>query len=434
MFGAGPGRDETGGAPGVSTEILDGLAALGHRLDCYLPGSARTLPPRLVANENLNFIWGSSRWRWNRWYSRTRVTAFTSGLLARALASLWLRREVLVRHRREPYDVLLQLGNIESFGVSARLAREIPFAMRPDTHMAGALKGLIAERSISLRTQRAPVYALVLSITAVRVLVQRVRIHHASLVVCVSRVFRDHLVRDYRVPGSATVVIQNPVRLQRFENLQRERTVPPTVLVLGRISLRKGIEDLVPLAKTLHERNIAVRLRVVGGTSLFSDYTKLLEDLPRENSEYAGPIPASRVPAELARSDVLLQPSKYDSFGLTAAEALAAGVPVVATTEVGAIEDVDPRVATAVAPGDVEAMVSAIVRMLERLEDERTTMTEIARAEAKRLFAPEVVCNKLSAVLCDLAQRSVDVRVQGIGHDDGGAPASGPFVHSRPGE
>ena len=413
VLGAGPGRDETGGAPGVSTELLDGIARLDHRIDCYLPGRARALPPRLVANENLNFIWGSSRWRWNRWYSRTRVTAFASGLLSRALASLSLRRQVFIRHRRKPYDVLLQLGNIESLGVSGRLAREIPFAMRPDTHMAGALKGLIAERSLCLRCQSVRVYALVLSITAVRVLVQRVRIHRASLVVCVSRVFRDHLVRDYRVSEDATVVIYNPVRLERFENLERELVAPPTVLVLGRISLRKGIEDVVELAKTLLERNVAVRLRVAGDASLFSDYTKLLEDLPPENSEYLGPIPPSRVPAELARSDVLLQPSKYDSFGLTAAEALAAGLPVVATTEVGAIEDVDTRVATAVAPGDVDAMASAIVEMLERLEDERTTMSEIARAEAKRLFAPEVVCSKLSAVLCELAQRSTDGHVRG---------------------
>jgi glycosyltransferase involved in cell wall biosynthesis len=169
--------------------------------------------------------------------------------------------------------------------------------------------------------------------------------------------------------------------------------------MLGRISLRKGVEDVVALARHMRDREMSVRLRIVGGPSLFSDYTKLLEDLPSENAEYVERVPPSEVPAELARSDLLLAPSKYDSFGLTAAEALAAGVPVVATTEVGAIEQVDRTVATAVPPGDVEAMMAAIADMLERVRTNREEMTAIARAEAKRLFAPERICAQISDAL-----------------------------------
>ena len=39
------------------------------------------------------------------------------------------------------------------------------------------------------------------------------------------------------------------------------------------------------LARLLLEREVDVRIRIVGGTSVWSDYTKLLEDLPAENSE-----------------------------------------------------------------------------------------------------------------------------------------------------
>jgi glycosyltransferase involved in cell wall biosynthesis len=402
MFGAAPGRDESGGAPGVSTELLAGLAKLGHRIDCYLPGGERPLPARLIEGENLVFVWGPSRWNWNRWYSRTRLTAFVSGLFARTLASLRLRRQIVARHKEEPYDVLVQLGNIEGFAAPRRLRRTVPLVMRPDTHMAGALKGLLAERALVIRCQPVHVYVAVTAITAVRVAVQRIRIHRATLLVCVSGVFRDHLVHDYRFPRESTVVIPNPVRLDRFEGLEPERAEPPTVLVLGRISLRKGIEDVVALAHRMREREMPVRLRIVGGPSLFSDYTKLLEDLPRENAEYVPRVPASDVPGELARSDLLLQPSKYDSFGLTAAEALAAGVPVIATTEVGAIESVDESVATAIPPGDVNAMMSAIENMLERLQSSRSEMRATARREAARLFAPDVVCAQFSDTLARL--------------------------------
>lgn len=409
VLGAGPGRDESGGAPGVSTELLYGIAALGHRVDCYLPGAQRALPDRLLNSANLSFVWGSSRWRWNRWYSRGRLAAFVSGLIARALASLRLRREIVARHGRAPYDVLLQIGNIESLAVPAGPLRKVPLVLRPDTHMAGALKGLLAERRLFLRCQPASAYAMVLMITAVRTLVQGVRIQRANLLVCATQVFREHLVRDYRFPRKRTVVIHNPVRLERFEGLARQPASVPTVLVLSRISVRKGIEDVVALAQALLREGFPVRLRIVGGPSLFSDYTRLLDELPAANSEYVGRVPPAQVPEELAHSDVLLQPSKYDAFGLTAAEALAAGVPVVATTEVGAIEQVDRRVATAVPPGDVEAMARAVVELAARMRsDEREEISALAITEAKRLFAPEVVCRQIAGALETLVGVSPD--------------------------
>ncbi len=62
----------------------------------------------------------------------------------------------------------------------------------------------------------------------------------------------------------------------------------------------------------------------------------MLEDLPTENAEYVGPVSDTEIPGLLRESDVLLQASRYEPFGLTVGEALAAGVPVIATSEVGA--------------------------------------------------------------------------------------------------
>src|SRR5438128_1285086 len=153
-----------------------------------------------------------------------------------------------------------------------------------------------------------------------------------------STVFRDHLVNDYGFPLERTAVIPYAVRLQRFSGLESKRSEPPTILVLGRVAVRKGVEDVVAVAIALFARKIDARVRVVGGPDLSSDYRKLLEDLPAESAEYVGRIPPAQIPAELARATVLLQASKYEPFGLTVAEALAAGVVVVATSEVDALD------------------------------------------------------------------------------------------------
>ncbi len=405
-LGAGPTARETGGVPGVASELLCGLAKRGHRIDCFLPGKGYTMPERLAAEENLTFVWGTSSWRWSSWYSRTRIGAFVTSQLSRALSSLRLRREVAHRHVQDPYDVIYQFSNIETLSMPTSLRNEVPLVIHPETHIAGELRYLIVERRLGLRCQPAHTLAIAALTMSMRALVQRVRVRRAALLVCISSVFRDHLIHDYGYPLEQTVVVPNPVRLERFVNVDTERPLaqPPLVLVLGRIAVRKGVDDVLAVASLLHRRGVEAQIRFVGGPSLWSDYTKLLDVLPSENAEFAGRISPPEIPAELARADVLLQASKYEPFGLTVAEALAAGVPVVATDEVGAIEGVAPKAVTSVHPSDVEGMANAIADMLTRLREEPAPVRSLARAEAERLFAPEIVCEQISAALEQLVR------------------------------
>jgi glycosyltransferase involved in cell wall biosynthesis len=390
----------------VAAELLAGLAKRGHRIDCFLPGAARKLPDSLGEQPNLTFVWGTSDWRWNRWYNRVKIGAFLSGMISRARASLRLKREVAERHRQDPYDLVYQFSNIEVLAMPASLRGTVPLVIHPETHIAGELKSLIAERRLALRSQPAYTLAITATVMSLRALVQRVEIRRARLLICISSVFRDHLVRDYGFPLEKTVVIPNPVRLERFRDVDTARGLehPPNVLVLGRIAARKGVEDVVAVAQILLEQGSNAHIRVVGGPSLWSDYTKLLDELPDANAEYAGRIPPTEIPAELAHSDILLQASKYEPFGLTVAEALAAGVPVVATSEVGAIEGVDSAVVGEAHPGDVQGIAAAVTEMLARLHTNPRETRSQARTEAQRLFAPAVVCEQIS----DALERLVD--------------------------
>jgi glycosyltransferase involved in cell wall biosynthesis len=402
----GPGPGEGGGVGGVTTELLAGLAKFDHKIDCFLPGRERPLPSLLGRAANVTFIWGTSGWQWNRWYSRTKLAAFASGLLARSIASLRLRHEITRRHREQPYDLIYQFSNIEGLAVPSGVARAVPLVIHPETHIAGELRFLISERRLSWRCEPRYKFAVVAAIMFIRARVQRTRIRRAGLLICISGVFRDHLVRDYGYPLAQTVVAPNPVRTERFGRVDDELAEPPCILVLGRVAVRKGIEDMVAVAQTLHDQEVKARVRVVGGPSQWSDYTPLLEDLPSETAEYAGQVSAVDVQAELARTDILLQASKYEPFALTVAEALAAGVPVVATSEVGAVESVDRSVVTVVEPGDVAGMAAAIIAMLDTIRASPTPTRSLARAEAERLFAPEIVCEQISTALERLIERS----------------------------
>jgi glycosyltransferase involved in cell wall biosynthesis len=332
------------------------------------------------------------------------VAKFVSGLLARSVASLRVRREVARRHALQPYDLVYQFSSIETLAMPSSMRGRVPLAIQPETHMAGELRALIAERHLGARCQPRRELAIVIAVRLVRTLVQRRRIKRASLLVCISKVFRDHLIEDYGFPAEHTTVIPNPVRLERFADVERGLGEPPRILVLGRVAVRKGIEDVIAVARILRDRGIEAQIRVVGGPDLSSDYTKLLEDLPPRNAHYMGRIAPSEVPRQLAESDVLLQASKYEPFGLTVAEALAAGVPVVATDEVGAAEQIDPAVAAVVPAGDVEGLVAALLTTLQRLRADAPATRRLARAEAERRYAPAVVCAEISAALQRLVE------------------------------
>jgi glycosyltransferase involved in cell wall biosynthesis len=330
-----------------------------------------------------------------------------SGLLARGFASLRLRREVARLHRQDPFDVVYQFSNIETLSLPESVRRQVPLVIHPETHAQGELRFLISERKLALRTQRAYTLAMAIAVMWLRSLVQRVLVRRASLLVCISAVFRDHLVHDFGFPAENTVVVPNPVRMSRFRDVDLQRGIrhPPVVLVLGRVAVRKGVESVVEIAKRLYDGGVDAEIRVIGRTSLWSDYTGLLEDLP-PNAAYIGPMPPDRIPGELNSSDVLLQASRYEPFGLTVSEALAAGVPVVATSEVGASEGVSPEVCAVLAPGDVEGMAGAIERLLATLGEDAGPLRERARSEAERLFSEELVCDRIERALLALAGSS----------------------------
>jgi glycosyltransferase involved in cell wall biosynthesis len=331
-------------------------------------------------------------------------------MVMRSIASLRLRRQIVEHHRRDPFDVVYQFSSIESPAFPAALRGEVPLVIQPETHAAGELRAMIAERRLALRCHPFPQYATVVAMLLLRSLVQRVVIRRAALLVCISGVFRDHIVSDYGFPRERTVVAPNPIRIERFATTERAIGDPPEVLVLGRVAVRKGINDAIAAAQILRDRGAPVRFRIVGAGSLWSDYTPLLADLPPENSEYAGRVDADAIAGELERSDLLLQPSRYEPFALTVAEALAAGVSVVGTSEVGAIERVDSDVATAAPPADPEALADAVLRALERTRSEPSRMRALARSEAERLFAADVVCGQISAALADVASAPASSR------------------------
>ena len=200
-------------------DLLHGLASLGHRIDCYFPGDEHELPDRL-GHDNITVIWGSSGWRRGRWYSKTRFTATASQVVFRIFASLRLRRVLARRHAVSPYDVSYEFAMVENLASPTSFRRAVPMVVHPETHSAGELKSLLAERRLSLRCQ--PLHTLVLAVLVlcVRTVVQRggFAAPTCSSASAASFAITWSVTTAFRWRG--TVVVPNPVRLERFDGLE----------------------------------------------------------------------------------------------------------------------------------------------------------------------------------------------------------------------
>jgi len=140
------------------------------------------------------------------------------------------------------------------------------------------------------------------------------------------------------------------------------------LLFLGQAIVRKGIHDLVAAASNLDPRDW--HINVVG------PHPQLPNNLP-ETITFHGPSPRSKVSKWYARSDIFVLPTHSDGFGITQLEAMAHGLPVIATLNCGEVveEDRNGWIIPAGSPNALTNLLQKIAGNREQLN----TMSESAR-------------------------------------------------------
>jgi glycosyltransferase involved in cell wall biosynthesis len=208
------------------------------------------------------------------------------------------------------------------------------------------------------------------------------------------------------VPGDKLRVVFNGVDPRCFEDHDRAlrgELDPDTVLVgiLGRIDPLKGHEVLLDaLART--GKN--VRLWIVGDVAFrrYEDYRASLEaKAPGDRVEFLGW--RDDLPEVLAALDLVVQPStKPEAFGRAAAEAQAAGLPVIASRIGGLPEVVEEGVTgMLVPPGDAGALGAAIDTLAQDPK-RRRSMGAAGRERARQLFTRAAHARAIQSIFDEL--------------------------------
>jgi glycogen synthase len=141
------------------------------------------------------------------------------------------------------------------------------------------------------------------------------------------------------------------------------RVTPPRIGYVGRLAPQKRADVLVAAFGRMRER---ASLVVVGDGPDRALVGRLVQESPaRERIAVTGFVAHTAVPAVLWSLDVLVLPSAYEEMGSVLTEAMAAGLPVVASDVGGIPEVVDEGVTgLLVPPLDVDALAEALDRLI----------------------------------------------------------------------
>lgn len=242
---------------------------------------------------------------------------------------------------------------------------------------------------------------------------------HSPLVsryITVSGDLARYLRERVGVSASRISHICNGVDTQRFapDDTPLRRAVLPDpivdddMFVVGTVGRLQAVKDQALLLRAFAaalarkpELRRRLRLAVVGDGPLRETLQSLAASLNIENLVWM-PGALNDVPAVLRALDLFVLPSLNEGISNTILEALASGLPVIATGVGGSPELVEPAVTGELfAPGDVQALTDIIVKYAENpalCREQRGA----ARASALRRFALHVMVQRYQAVYDEL--------------------------------
>jgi glycosyltransferase involved in cell wall biosynthesis len=224
--------------------------------------------------------------------------------------------------------------------------------------------------------------------------------HLASAFVAVSDPIRGEL-EAAGVPASLVRSIPNGVDTRRFvpadpadrRRLRRALGLPPVpaVLYAGRLAPEKGVDVLVDGWAEARRRGVVGTLCLVGD----GPERAALERRTRDHGilgavRFAGP--TDDVAPWLAAAEAFVLPSRTEGLSLALLEAMAAGLPVIAT-DVGGTRDAAGGAAVLVPPDDPRALAEALAAILEAPE-QATVLGEAARRRVLSRFGIQLVARR----------------------------------------
>jgi glycosyltransferase involved in cell wall biosynthesis len=215
-------------------------------------------------------------------------------------------------------------------------------------------------------------------------------------VITVSENSRDDIHKDHLVPLQNMAIVPVGVDQDQFKPLPHIQRVPGRLITTASADVAmKGLAYLLEaVAKIRTER--PCDLVVIGKPKEEGRAMRTLEQYGLTDAvQFVYGVTDERIVELYAEAELAVVPSLYEGFSLPAVEAMAAGVPLVATTggAVGEVVGRDGTTAALVPPGDAGALAQTILELLAD-PDRRAAIGEAGRKRVTDLYSWEATAER----------------------------------------
>jgi D-inositol-3-phosphate glycosyltransferase len=392
------GGKETGGMNVYVRELARALSQRGHRVDIFTRSQDPTVPhevPGLEIGARVFHIPAGPEAPYNKNRLFDYLPEFAQGVRAE------------VEHENVRYDVYHAHYWLSGW-VARELQRDQPAPIVQMFHTLGAMKNQVALGHTDRETER-------------RLVIEREIMRFADRIVAATPRDRQQMIDLYDAPRNKISIISPGVDLNLFHPLDIPDTKQyfkddHTVLFVGRIDPIKGIDTWFRAMKLVVEEDPSLRGRLcvclIGGDidedvpdEEFARLQALKDELGiADVVAFLGKRSQDALPYYYASADVIVMPSRYESFGMAALEAMACGTPVVAS-DVGGLSFIvrDGETGFLVPEGHARAMADCLSRILH--DPELRARLGKRGVEVARQYAWTRIADQIEALYCEVTDK-----------------------------
>ncbi|MBD3157215.1 MAG: glycosyltransferase [Candidatus Lokiarchaeota archaeon] len=198
-------------------------------------------------------------------------------------------------------------------------------------------------------------------------------------------------------------LIPNGVDVDWFSPAKSEKTNDFQVLSVGRLDQQKGIDVLIQAITLLNQEldeSLRPRFRICGTGPLAEKVDEFAQRT--HNVSYLGFVGEKELLRRYRRADLFVMPSKRETFGLVAMEAMSCGVPVITSDIPGPRTFVERDYGMMVPPSNPRALAKAIQRfytLWKEKPDAYKKMGELAREKCVKEYNWNRIVDRLTKMI-----------------------------------
>jgi len=204
-----------------------------------------------------------------------------------------------------------------------------------------------------------------------------------------------------------TSIIPNMIREDMFLPSAGKRLSNPFVFFwAGRLEHVKGLDILLKSVKELKNRSVPpFSVRLAGRGSLTNELMQMAEDLNiKEQIVFLGRLSREAMQTEMQQANCFVLPTRYEAFGAVLIEAMATGLPVIATRSGGPDSIVTESCGLLVDPDDAPALADAMEHMINNYT---AFSEERIRSQTLQLYGQSTVMKQYDSLFRNLLKNKI---------------------------